>query len=124
MDIVRVRYFLAVCEHGSFTAAAKACGVSQPSVTTGVRRLESAIGVELFERRHPVRLTPVGQPLRPLFEALQTAADAVAAACAEAAGRAPAGLLGRANGPLGRSRPAPARARTSATSTSTEATSS
>jgi DNA-binding transcriptional LysR family regulator len=63
-----VRYFLAVCQHGSFTAAAKACGVTQPSVTTGVRRLERAVGGRLFERRHPVRLTPFAMALRPLLE--------------------------------------------------------
>lgn len=80
MDLCRVRYFLAVCETGSFTAAAKACGVSQPAVTTGVARLERALGDTLFERRHPVRLTQFGAQMRPLLEALQLAAERVTAA--------------------------------------------
>ena len=95
MDIVRVRYFLAVCEHGSFTAAANVCGVSQPSVTTGVRRLERAVGGQLFERRHPVRLTALGAELRPLIEALQLAADGIAAAVERTNGSPAMALLGR-----------------------------
>jgi DNA-binding transcriptional LysR family regulator len=79
VDLCQVRYFLAVCSEGSFTAAAKVCGVSQPSVTTGVRRLESAIGGKLFERSHPVRLTALGSQLRPVFEDMQIAADHIAA---------------------------------------------
>ena len=79
MDICRVRYFLAVCEHGIFTAAAKVCGVSQPSVTTGVRRLERAVGGTLFVRRHPVQVTPLGAELRPGFEEMQCLADRVVA---------------------------------------------
>ncbi len=109
MDIVRVRYFLAVCEHGSFTTAAKVCGVSQPSVTTGVRRLERAIGGKLLERRHPVRLTPLGTELRPILESLQSAADRVAAAVRRTGGRAGGeiddsfGVLGRGARGMGRS---------------------
>lgn len=75
----RVRYFLAVCEHGSFTLAAKACGVTQPSVTAGVRRLERAVRGRLFERRHPVRLTVLGARLRPMLEEIQAVNVRVAA---------------------------------------------
>lgn len=76
MERSRVRYFLAVCEHGSFTAAARACGVTKASVTTGVDRLERTLGAKLFERQ-PVRLTSLGAELRPLFETMQSAADCV-----------------------------------------------
>jgi DNA-binding transcriptional LysR family regulator len=75
----RVRYFLAVCEHGSFTQAAKACGVTQPSVTAGVRRLERAVKGRLFERRHPVKLTMLGARLRPMLEEIQAVNLRVAA---------------------------------------------
>ncbi len=74
-DKCGVRYFLAVCEHGSFTAAAKACRVSQPSVTTGIHRLERAVGDRLFERRHPIRLTLLGSKLLPFLQELQAIAD-------------------------------------------------
>ena len=83
MDLCGIRYFLAVCRHGSFTMAAKVCGVSQPSVTTGVRRLERQLGAELFERRHPVRLTSFGQEMHPLLEGIQVATDRVHGALEE-----------------------------------------
>ena len=83
MDLCRVRYFLAVCRYGSFTAAAKTRGVSQPAVTTGINRLERLLGGRLFERRHPVRLTHFGLQMRPLLEALEAAADRVSAAVEE-----------------------------------------
>jgi molybdenum-dependent DNA-binding transcriptional regulator ModE len=76
---VRVRYFLAVCEHASFSLAAEACGVSQPSVSTAVRRLERAVGGRLFERRHPVRMTSLGTQLRPMLEEMQATAVRIAA---------------------------------------------
>ena len=85
MDICGVRYFLAVCETGSFTEAARRCGVSQPSVTTAVRRLERVVGGDLLVRRRPVRLTPLGAALRPAFEVMRQASNTIAAVTAEAA---------------------------------------
>jgi len=64
----RICYFLAICRYGSFRAAARACGVSTPAVSMGVARLEHALGARLFERRRPVRLTPLGRELRPMLE--------------------------------------------------------
>ncbi len=75
---VRVRYFLAVCEHASFSLAAEACGVSQPSVSTAVRRLEKAVGGRLFERRHPIRMTSLGVQLRPMLAEMQAIAARIA----------------------------------------------
>jgi molybdenum-dependent DNA-binding transcriptional regulator ModE len=83
LDICGVRYFLAVCETGSFTQAARVCGVSQPSVTSGVKRLERAVGADLLLRRRPIELTPLGAELRPSFEAMRAASDTVAAVIAE-----------------------------------------
>ena len=79
MNLSSVRYFLAVCETRGFSAAAKACGVSQPAVTSAVRRLEQIVGGKLFARSQPVKLTPLGVKLRPAFQGLQSAADRVAA---------------------------------------------
>jgi len=44
------RYLLAVAEHGHFGRAAEACGVSQPTLSVQVRKLEEQLGVVLFER--------------------------------------------------------------------------
>ena len=73
----RVCYFLAVCRYGSFRAAARACGVSKPAVSMGVARFERALGSKLFERRRPVRLTPLARELWPMLEELHGLADRI-----------------------------------------------
>jgi LysR family carnitine catabolism transcriptional activator len=50
MEIRQLEYLVAVVESGSFTAAADALGVSQPSVSQGVRALENEMGTTLLER--------------------------------------------------------------------------
>lgn len=70
MDIRQLEYLLAVARNGSFTAAAEALEVSQPSVSQGLRSLENELGVELVERlpRGAV-LTAAGRALVPAAEA-------------------------------------------------------
>ncbi|MEU0026957.1 LysR family transcriptional regulator [Streptomyces sp. NPDC006335] len=51
LDLNLLRTFLAVYRTGSFTAAARLLGLSQPTVTTQIRALERQFGRELFERR-------------------------------------------------------------------------
>ena len=50
MNIRDLRYLLAVAEHENFGRAAKACGVSQPTLSVQIRKLEEMLGVALFER--------------------------------------------------------------------------
>ncbi len=59
-----LRYFQRVAEHGSFTAAARAMSVSQPSLSVAVRKLEEALGAALLHRsRQGVSLTRAGEIL-------------------------------------------------------------
>ena len=54
MKLLRFRdleYFIAVVEHGSFSRAATACGISQPTLSAQIRRMEELLGVTLVERR-------------------------------------------------------------------------
>ncbi|MGW7265273.1 LysR family transcriptional regulator [Streptomyces sp. NPDC054842] len=51
LDLTQLRTFLAVHRAGSFTAAARLLGLSQPTVTTQMRALEEQLGRELFERQ-------------------------------------------------------------------------
>jgi LysR family carnitine catabolism transcriptional activator len=60
----RLGYFVAVVDHGGFTAASKAVFVSQPALSLAVKELESELGTPLFARvGRGVRLTAAGRAL-------------------------------------------------------------
>lgn len=83
-----MRTFMRVLETGSFTSAASALGVGQPTVSKHVSRLESALGVALLERStHELAPTAAGAELYRRCETLMGALDA-----AEGATRAADGL--------------------------------
>lgn len=50
MNLRDLSYLLAVAEHEHFGRAAKACGVSQPTLSVQIRKLEDQIGHRLFSR--------------------------------------------------------------------------
>ncbi|WP_459708602.1 LysR family transcriptional regulator [Actinophytocola sp. KF-1] len=62
VDTRVLRYFVAVAERLSFTAAARDLYVAQPSLSRQIRQLEQRLGVELFTRPD-VRLTAAGEHL-------------------------------------------------------------
>jgi DNA-binding transcriptional LysR family regulator len=66
MNVVQLRAFVAVVEHGSFSEAARIMGLSQPAVTMQIQGLEADLGVTLLERRYrKVELTESGRALLP-----------------------------------------------------------
>ena len=65
MEIQQLRMFLKVAEQGSFTRAARECGVSQPAISQQIGRLEASLGRTLFERQgRQATLTEAGELLR------------------------------------------------------------
>jgi LysR family transcriptional regulator, transcriptional activator of nhaA len=54
-------YFWVVARAGSISAAAKQQGVSQPGITNQIKRLQSSLGIDLFEKSgRGLALTPAG----------------------------------------------------------------
>lgn len=63
-DIYELHLFHLVAQHRSFTKAAQVAGLTQSAVTRQVQGMESALGLDLFERTtRSVHLTPAGQAL-------------------------------------------------------------
>src|SRR3954469_14853985 len=101
MTLQQLEYFLAATEHRSFSAAAQALHMAQPSLSDQIRRLEAELGSPLFVRaRRGLTLTEAGRLLRPQAErtlaAAREAADSVREVRELAAGTASFGTFGNA----------------------------
>ncbi|KUO15719.1 LysR family transcriptional regulator [Streptomyces dysideae] len=82
MERRQLEYFIAVVEHGGFTAAAIALHVAQPSLSHSIRTLERELGGALFHRLpHGVVLTAAGEslvrPAQQVLRDLSTASSSV-----------------------------------------------
>jgi LysR family hydrogen peroxide-inducible transcriptional activator len=64
MNLRSLEYLVKLADLRHFSKAADACFVSQPTLSTQVRKLEEELGVQLVERApRQVMLTPVGQDI-------------------------------------------------------------
>ncbi|MBU6494932.1 MAG: LysR family transcriptional regulator [Acidobacteria bacterium] len=62
MNLRDLEYLVAVADHRHFGEAAAACFVSQPTLSTQIKKLEGELGVELVERTpRAIHLTAVGE---------------------------------------------------------------
>lgn len=77
MELRQIRYFLAICEHGSFSRAAEACGVTQPALTKAIKAFEEQVGGPVFHREgRRLVLSELGRMVQPHFERLVGEQDA------------------------------------------------
>lgn len=78
MDLRALKYFVAVVEQKSFSGAAKACFIAQPSISSAIQQLEQELKQTLFIRHtRGVKVTEQGQKLYPLATQLLGQADAI-----------------------------------------------
>jgi DNA-binding transcriptional LysR family regulator len=74
-DWTLIRFFLAVAEGGSLSAAARATGTSQPTIGRHIAALQAALGVSLFTRTiNGMQLTDAGLDLLPAATEMRDAA--------------------------------------------------
>lgn len=76
MELLQLRYFLAVAESEHMTNTAKQLHIAQPALTQSIHRLEQELGVSLFDRAgRGIRLSPAGAYVRdrvkPAMETLE-----------------------------------------------------
>jgi DNA-binding transcriptional LysR family regulator len=82
VDLAQLETFVLVAQHQSFSKAAEALFLTQPSVTARIQSLERDLGEPLFERTgRGVRLTEAGSSFLPyaqrMLEALQEGREAL-----------------------------------------------
>jgi len=76
MELNQLRYFVAVAELRSFTKGARRCGVSQPSLSQQIQKLESELGHPLLDRLgRRYQLTEAGSALYERATAILDAVD-------------------------------------------------
>jgi LysR family hydrogen peroxide-inducible transcriptional activator len=64
MNLRALQYFVKLADLRHFSKAADACFVSQPTLSTQIRKLEEELGVQLVERSpRNIMLTPVGEEI-------------------------------------------------------------
>ena len=52
MNLRDLEYLTSVADLRSFSGAASQCNVSQPTLSTQIKKLEASLGVQLFERNN------------------------------------------------------------------------
>jgi DNA-binding transcriptional LysR family regulator len=80
VELRHLRYFIAIAEEQSFSRAAERVWIAQPGLSTQIRRLETELGVKLFERHtRGVRLTQPGEVFLERARVALAAAETAAA---------------------------------------------
>jgi len=81
MELYQIRYFVALCETLNFARAAERCGVTSPSLTRAIQKLEDELGGVLIRReRRLTHLTELGRLVRPMLEEVLAHAESTKSA--------------------------------------------
>ncbi|MET7637536.1 LysR family transcriptional regulator [Streptomyces sp. NPDC005438] len=92
LEVRHLRALCAIAESGSVRKAARQLGMTQPSLTTQLRRIEQAVGGELFTRgREGSKPTPLGRSVLGRARPIVAEMDALMNEVREAAGHASGG---------------------------------
>ena len=98
MNTRHARMILTIIREGSFTAAAKALAITQPTLSQTVRQIETQLGEPIFVRGHAsVNLTPAGElyvdAARRIIQAETQLAEAISRLRGQAEGTLRIGML-------------------------------
>ncbi|MEM6431449.1 MAG: LysR family transcriptional regulator [Deinococcota bacterium] len=97
MDLAQLITFERIVREGSFSKAAFALGISQPTVSARVQMLEQHLGSPLFQRGRRVSLTEQGERFLPFarraIASLQDGRDAAQLSASGVQGRLQVGIL-------------------------------
>lgn len=83
MTLQQFEYLLAICEHGNMLRASKKLGVTQPTLSIMLRKLETELDIDIFDRStQPLRLTEAGKQVvkqaKDILKAAETLRQTVA----------------------------------------------
>lgn len=107
MELRHLEQIVAICKAGSFSAAADRLGISQPTLSKSIARLEEKLGVKLFERTTgSARPTVFGTYVADHGQSLLQGVSAIGNELTQMA-RGESGLLRIAVGPATRLKPVP-----------------
>ena len=88
----QLQYYVSVIDHGSVTAAAAACHISQAAASMAVGQLEKAVGADLLIRTRSKKVVPTtagvefAEHARAILERVSEASDAVSESFAQMRG--------------------------------------
>lgn len=78
MNLKSLRYLVAVADHRHFGKAAHFCNVTQPTLSTQLKKLEDYLGVELIDRTKSEAMpTAVGNEIIALARVILCATDQI-----------------------------------------------
>ena len=93
MNFRSCKYFLTVCEMGTFNAAARKLYISQQSLSKHIQKMEQELGAQLLYRENPVVLTEAGQCVRRAARIVLDTLGQMETEIAACTGRAPHELV-------------------------------